>query len=113
MTEDDRAASLWVITRYGLAWRYPAPRHRLGGLKTMPAGPLQTSGEAVSSLACQALDVNAGIMSLLQTFCSLVRLLEQHGVTLCPSGALSDQPKQGLAGIDSGVSKPRADDLSS
>jgi hypothetical protein len=33
MTKDDRAASLWVISRYGLAWRYPAPRHRLGGLK--------------------------------------------------------------------------------
>jgi hypothetical protein len=37
------------------------------------------------------MDLSAGIVGLLQAFCSFVRLLEQHGVTLCSSGALRDK----------------------
>jgi hypothetical protein len=73
------------------------------------------SRRAVSAVSARSsgLDVNAGIVSLLQTLRSFVRLLEQQGVPLWPSGALSDEPKHCLTRIDCEVSKPPAEDLSS
>jgi hypothetical protein len=41
---------------------------------------------SVGELVAGCLDLVAGIVCLLQTFCSFVRFLEQHGVALCSGG---------------------------
>jgi hypothetical protein len=48
---------------------------------------------SVGKLVVRRLNLCAGDMRLLQPFCSFVGLLEQHGVTLCSSGALGNEPE--------------------
>jgi hypothetical protein len=45
----------------------------------------------------------------LQTFCSFVRLLEQHGVSLRSSCALGDEAEKDFAGIKSCLRGPSSD----
>jgi hypothetical protein len=72
-------------------------------------GGLSCIGELITG----RLDLYAGVMGLLQPFCSFVRLFEQHGVTLSSSGALGDQPEENLAGIDGRVAQAPTDELHS
>ena len=46
---------------------------------------------SVGELVAGSLDLCAGVVGVLQTFCSFVRLFEQHRVTLCSSGRLGDE----------------------
>jgi hypothetical protein len=55
----------------------------------------------------------AGIVRSLQTFGSVVRLLEQDGVALCSSCALGNEPERDLPRVNGGVSETPAEDLSS
>jgi hypothetical protein len=71
------------------------------------AGSLGSIGVLVTG----SLDLCAGVVGLLQTFCSFVGLFEQHGVALCSGGALGDKVKQDLAGIDSCVSETPTEQL--
>jgi hypothetical protein len=49
---------------------------------------------SIGELVTGRLDLCAGIIRLLQPFCSFVRLFEQHGVMLCSSGALGNKPER-------------------
>jgi hypothetical protein len=68
---------------------------------------------SVGELVAGSLDLCAGVVGLLQTFCSFVRLVEQHGVTLWSSDALGDETEKDFAGIDGRVSESPAPDLGS
>jgi hypothetical protein len=67
----------------------------------------------VSASSSPGAYLHAGIVGLLQTFCSFVRLLEQHGVTLCSGGALGDKAKEDFTGIDSCVCETPAEEFGS
>jgi len=60
---------------------------------------------SVSELVAGSLNLCAGIVGLLQTFCSFIRLFEQQGVPLCSSSALGDEAKQDLARVDRCISE--------
>src|SRR5215212_12013488 len=62
----------------------------------------------VGELVAGSLDLHAGIVGLLQTFCSFVGLFEQHCATLGSSGALGNETKQDFAGIEGRVSEAPA-----
>jgi hypothetical protein len=55
----------------------------------------------------------AGIERPLQTFRGFLCLLEQHGVALCSSGALGNEPKQHFAWVDSRVPEIPTEELCS
>jgi len=60
---------------------------------------------SIGELVAGSLDLCASVVRLLQPFCSFVRLFEQDGVSLCPSGDLGDKAKQNLAGVNGRVSE--------
>ena len=62
---------------------------------------------SVCELIAGSVDLRAGVVRLLETFCSFVRLFQQHGVTLCPGGALSDEAEEHFARVDGGVTQPQ------
>jgi hypothetical protein len=72
-------------------------------------GGLGSIGELVTG----CLDLHAGVVGLLHTFCSFVRLFQEQGVPLSSSSGLGDKPKQDFTRIDSGVAEAPTDQLRS